>query len=89
MTAFKNLPPWNDFVKGKESDMLRMRQAFVDELWKKHRQTMAKHSKYATRMAEERAFDSWKARREAEPAISAHEPVRMNCQACAELAEAE
>ena len=89
MTAFKNLPPWNDFVKGKESDMLRMRQAFVDDLWKKHRQTMAKHSKYATRMAEERAFDSWKARREAEPAISAHEPVRMHCQACAELAEAE
>ena len=34
MTAFKNLPPWNDFVNGKESDMLRMRNAFIDDLWK-------------------------------------------------------
>ena len=32
MTAFKNLPPFNDFFKGKESPMLRTRQAFVDEL---------------------------------------------------------
>ena len=27
MTAFKNLPPWQDFVKGRESNMLRMRTA--------------------------------------------------------------
>ena len=32
MAAFKNLPPFNDFLKGKESSMLRMRQAFVGEL---------------------------------------------------------
>lgn len=29
MTAFKNLPPWSDFEKGRDSDMLRMRNAFM------------------------------------------------------------
>jgi hypothetical protein len=32
MTAFKVIPPWEDFVKGRESDMLRMRLAFTREL---------------------------------------------------------
>ena len=32
MTAFKNLPPWDDFVKGRKSDMLRMRLAFTQKL---------------------------------------------------------
>ena len=38
MTAFKNLPPWEDFVKGRNSDMLRMRQAFTEKLdaWPAH-----------------------------------------------------
>ena len=30
MTAFKNIPPWQDFVNGHDSDMLRMRMAFTD-----------------------------------------------------------
>ena len=34
MTAFKDLPPWSDFVKGQASDMLRMRQAFTQRLEK-------------------------------------------------------
>ncbi len=25
MTAFKNLPPWEDFARGRDTDMLRMR----------------------------------------------------------------
>jgi hypothetical protein len=32
MTAFKNIPPWQDFVKGRDSDVLRMRLAFTQEL---------------------------------------------------------
>ena len=32
MTAFKHLPPWDDFVKGRESDMLRMRNDFTAQL---------------------------------------------------------
>ena len=30
MTAFKNLPPWDDFQKGQDSDMLRMRTRFTE-----------------------------------------------------------
>ena len=29
MTAFKNLPPWEDFLRGRDSDMLRMRLEFT------------------------------------------------------------
>jgi len=32
MTAFKNIPPWHDFLKGRDSDMLRMRLAFTQML---------------------------------------------------------
>ena len=32
MTAFKNIPPWHDFLKGRDSDMLRMRLAFTKML---------------------------------------------------------
>ena len=32
MTAFKNIPAWEDFVKGRQSDMLRMRLAFTRKL---------------------------------------------------------
>lgn len=32
MTAFKNIPAWEDFVKGRDSDMLRMRLAFTHKL---------------------------------------------------------
>ena len=40
MTAFKNLPPWSDFAKGRESPTLRMRQAFTDWLEEMHVETM-------------------------------------------------
>ena len=43
MTAFKNLPPWLDFVKGKESSMLRMRLAFTERLEQMHDRTMKKY----------------------------------------------
>ena len=42
MTAFKNLPPWHDFLQGKQSDMLRMRNDFMNRLQKMHDRTMAK-----------------------------------------------
>ena len=43
MTAFKNLPAWSDFVKGRESDMLRMRLAFTEKLQLMHEATMAQN----------------------------------------------
>ena len=48
MTAFKNLPPWDDFVKGRQSDMLRMRQNFVNGLYDMHARTLATHSELKT-----------------------------------------
>jgi hypothetical protein len=41
MTAFKNLPPWLDFIKGRSSDMLRMRLSFTRRLHEMHTKTMA------------------------------------------------
>ena len=44
MTAFKNLPPWGDFVRGRDSDMLRMRLEFTKVLEGMHEKTLAMHS---------------------------------------------
>ena len=41
---FKNLPPWLDFVKGRDSDMLRMRLAYTEKLEVMHTETMARFS---------------------------------------------
>ena len=43
MTAFKSIPPWLDFVKGRNSDMLRMRQRFVAKLDKMHMSDVESH----------------------------------------------
>ncbi len=59
MTAFKNLPPWSDFVKGKNSDMLRMRQEFTKCLDKLHEETLAKHSDLNTPGLEAAAHTEW------------------------------
>ena len=59
MTAFKCLPPWEDFKKGSESDMLRMRWRFTEMLERKHDLTMKKWSKYHTPQAEDAAFEEW------------------------------
>ena len=42
MTAFKNLPQWDDFQKGQDSDNLRMRQRFTEMLEQKHTEIMRK-----------------------------------------------
>ena len=41
MTAFKNLPPWEDFQKGQDSDMLRMRERYTEMLDRKQTETLA------------------------------------------------
>ena len=61
MTAFKNLPPWADFEKGKESDMLRQRLDFTRYLKNVlHRETMARHSFLKTERAEQMAQELWR-----------------------------
>ena len=59
MTAFKNLPPWLDFVKGRDSDMLRMRLAFTEKLEVMHTETLSRFSDMKTPTQEKEAYDSW------------------------------
>ena len=59
MTAFKNLPPWNDFVKGRSSDLLRQRLAFEKRLMIMHSRTLRKYSNTDSAEAEDAAFEEW------------------------------
>ena len=86
MTAFKNLPPWDDFLKGQDSDMLRMRKRFTEMLVRKHTETMRKYSQFKTLEDENEAYEQWKERREKNPKRHKVAPQehRMSCPACAE-----
>ena len=86
MTAFKHLPPWGDFLKGRQSDMLRMRLQFTDRLQKLHRRTLAKHSHMQTADNEAAAQEVWTARQTHKAKKQKEEPPRMTCAACAALA---
>ena len=59
MTAFKAIPPWLDFVKGRNSHMLGMRQEYVAKLQQMHEQTLRTHSALTTPEAEQAAYDTW------------------------------
>ena len=84
MTAFKNLPPWDDFVKGRESDMLRMRKAFDAKLMTLHRATMAKYSDMRTPEDEIARFAEWKDAQARKPKrVKRAPPVLPPCEACA------
>ena len=85
MTAFKNLPPWDDFEKGQHSDMLRMRKRFTEMLDRKHTETMRKYSQFQTADDENEAYEMWRESREREPKRRKVEPqhYRMPCPACA------
>ena len=63
MTAFKNLPPWEDFQQGQDSDMLRMRQRFTGMLDRMRSQTTRKFSQFRTAEAENEACERWMAGR--------------------------
>ncbi len=83
MTAFKNLPPWNDFVKGRDSDMLRMRSEFNERLWQMHQRTLAKHSTMKTAGQEQDAYERWSERRAQCAKRRKREEPRLPCLACA------
>ena len=61
MTAFKNLPPWEDFLRGRDSDMLRMRLEFTKWLEKLRTKTLASHSPFKTPAMEQDAHEQWQA----------------------------
>ena len=58
MTAFKNLPPWQDFLEGHKSDMLRMRRAFTELLEELHAETLARHASLKTSEDENEAHEA-------------------------------
>jgi len=60
MTAFKNIPPWQDFVKVRDSDMLRMRLAFTARLVEKHAATLQEHSSMKSSADEQEALQQWR-----------------------------
>ena len=81
MTAFKALPPWMDFAKGRKSEMLRMRQNFVARLEKMHERTLREHSDLTTPEAEQHAHDAW-----SPPAPVVVAVATRRCAACDSLA---
>ena len=82
MTAFKNLPPWGDFVKGKESDMLFLRRAFTERLEQLHRHTLAKHSQMKSEHLEEEAWELWQQKQAGRTKRRKQGGPRMPCPAC-------
>ena len=81
-TAFKNLPPWGDFVKGRDSDMLRMRQDFTERLQAMHTRTLAKHTGLKTAQAEAQAHALWTERQALQAKRHHAEAPRLPCPAC-------
>ena len=67
ITAFKNLPAWQDFVKGPDSDMLRMRMAFTSMLQRMQPRTLAKHTDMKTPEQEATAHERWSAEQAQRP----------------------
>ena len=77
MTAFKALPPWMDFAKGRKSDMLRMRKDYVARLENMHERTLRKHSSLTTAEEEQLAHDAW-----SPPAPAVAADVTRRCPGC-------
>jgi hypothetical protein len=82
MTAFKKLPAWSDFVKGRDSDMLRMRLEFQSRLQALHTTTLAMHSDMKTSADEEAAHEEWTQTKAQHPKRQKVEELRMPCPAC-------
>ena len=83
MTAFKNLPAWQDFVKGRDSDMLRMRLEFTERLSQMHRRTLSRYSQFKTIEQEQHAHDVWQRSQATKAKRHKKEGPLMPCPACA------
>ena len=74
----------DDFEKGKDSDMLRMRKRFTGMLDRNHTKTMRKYSKFQNTDEENEAYELWRENRAREPKRHKAEPQhhRRRCPAC-------
>ena len=82
MTAFKNLPAWSNFVKGRSSDMLRMRRDFVDRLNVMHQRTLAKYSSMKTPEDEIQEYTRWREKVEKQPKRQKTKALTLTCPEC-------
>ncbi len=82
MTACKMLPPWPDFVKGRDSGMLRMRQAFVARLHPMHEPTLQEHRSMHSPEKEAAAHDAWTEAQAAKPKRQRCAATDHRCPAC-------
>ena len=82
MTAFKNLPAWGDFVKGRDSDMLRQRLDFTKRLQDMHKRTLATHSKMTNADLEAKAHELWNEKQQVRAKRHKVEGPRMRCLVC-------
>ena len=83
MTAFKNLPPWEDFVKGRGSDMLRTRLDFTERLQRLHERTLAKYTHMKSAEDEDQAHETWDGERSQQAKRAKAPSQSMPCPACA------
>ena len=81
-TAFSNLPPFDEFKKGEKSDMLRMRQAFIERLTEMHQRTLAGCSKMKTAKDERRAAEQWRSKQQKNGKSFVAKAVDITCAAC-------
>ena len=91
MTAFKHIPPLNDFLKVLESDALKSRNQFDVRLEKMHRATLQENSAMQTEEDEKIAQDAWqpKARSISQCVASANDDRPRVCEACARRSSPE
>ena len=82
MTAFKNLPAWQDFAEGRKSDMLRMRLKFTKRLEEMHTETLARHSSLKTRADEIKAQVEWRLAQESPAKRRKKAGPLMPCPCC-------
>ena len=84
MTAFKNLPAFEEFRRGRDSPMLRMRQKFMEKLKQMHTTTLAAHSTMKTEEDEAQAHAEWDAQQAKKPPRRTQEGPLRRCPHCAE-----
>ena len=60
MNAFKDIPPWQDFAKGRELGVLSMQLAFTEWLDEMHVKTRAHHSLLKTRKDKDKVHEQWR-----------------------------
>ena len=79
-TAFHNLPAWDDFAKGAESEMLRIRLDYTAMLEELHAKSI-KHA-FRNKKVEEEAFKQWQGQQKAKHKAQAPAKARCICLGC-------